>query len=79
MVEIGSFEAKTHFAEIVQKAFSGETYLITKNGKPVARILPPENNQKKAEEAIARILEIRQKYKLPQKEIQKLIKKGRRY
>lgn len=37
---IGSFKAKTHFSEILEKTEKGESYIVTKRGKPVARIVP---------------------------------------
>jgi prevent-host-death family protein len=34
-------EAKKHFSEIVQRAaFAGETTIITRRGKPMARLVP---------------------------------------
>jgi prevent-host-death family protein len=38
--QIGAFEAKTHFSRILEKAESGEDFVITKRGKPVAKIIP---------------------------------------
>lgn len=40
MSTIGSFEAKTHFAELLQRAESGEEITITRRGKPVAKLVP---------------------------------------
>lgn len=79
MIKIGSFDAKTHFSEIIQKVAGGEEYLITKNGKPVARLVPPKGSKDKILSSISNILAIRHKYKLSQKEIQHLIREGRRY
>ena len=39
-IEVGSFEAKTHLAEILRRAESGETFIVLRRGKPVARIVP---------------------------------------
>lgn len=33
-------EAKTHFSEIVQKAMLGELIVITKENRPVVRLVP---------------------------------------
>jgi prevent-host-death family protein len=38
-VEIGAFEAKTKFAELLDKVGRGQEFLITKRGKPVARLV----------------------------------------
>jgi prevent-host-death family protein len=40
--EIGAFEAKTKFAELLQKVTRGQEFLITKRGKPVARLVSEE-------------------------------------
>jgi prevent-host-death family protein len=38
--EIGAFEAKTKFSEILRKAHQGEHFTVTVRGKPVARLVP---------------------------------------
>ncbi|MBD5656016.1 MAG: type II toxin-antitoxin system Phd/YefM family antitoxin [Candidatus Eremiobacteraeota bacterium] len=40
MKTVGMFEAKTQFSALVEAVLSGETILVTKNGKPVAQIVP---------------------------------------
>ena len=37
---IGAFEAKTNFSRIIDKAEKGTDFIITKRGKPVAKIIP---------------------------------------
>ncbi len=37
---IGSFEAKTHLSGLIDEVQSGTEYVITKRGKPVARLIP---------------------------------------
>lgn len=37
---VGSFEAKTHFAELVDEASRGATIIITKRGRPAAQLGP---------------------------------------
>lgn len=39
--EAGIFEVKTHLSEIIEKVEQGQTFLITKRGKPVAELGPP--------------------------------------
>jgi prevent-host-death family protein len=61
---IGSFEAKTHFSEIIEKAEHGEAFVITRRGKPVAKIIPFEKEQKMTrKEAIEQLLEMRKLYR----------------
>jgi len=40
MKQVGIFEGKTHFSALVDDAERGESTLITRKGKPVARIVP---------------------------------------
>lgn len=37
---IGSFEAKTHLAHLLERVERGEEIVITRRGKPVARLVP---------------------------------------
>jgi len=41
-VEIGAFEAKTKFAELLEKVARGHEFLITRRGKPIARLISQE-------------------------------------
>ena len=40
--EVGVFEAKTHLSRLLDEVASGETIYITKHGKRVAELRPPE-------------------------------------
>lgn len=40
MQSIGAFEAKTHFSALLDQVEHGEEVVITKHGKPVARLSP---------------------------------------
>ena len=42
MKTIGSFEAKTHLSKLLDKVAKGESFLITKRGRPVASLSPAE-------------------------------------
>ena len=37
---VGSFEAKTHLPQLLERVVKGEEFTITKHGKPVARLVP---------------------------------------
>lgn len=37
---VGCFEAKTNFNRIINNVINGEEILVTKRGKPVAKIIP---------------------------------------
>ena len=57
--QIGAFEAKTHFSQIIEKVEHGEDFVITRRGKPVAKIIPfkqePEMSWEEALEDFKRI------------------------
>jgi len=38
---VGSFDAKTHFAEILRQVEEGKEFDITRRGKVIASIVPP--------------------------------------
>lgn len=40
MATVGSFEAKTKFSALLERVEHGEQILITRRGKPVARLVP---------------------------------------
>jgi prevent-host-death family protein len=37
---VGLFEAKSHFSAIILEVEGGQSIIVTKKGKPVARIVP---------------------------------------
>jgi prevent-host-death family protein len=43
MTEVGSFEAKNKFSALLDRAEHGEEIVITRRGKPVAKLVPFQN------------------------------------
>ena len=79
MVTIGAFEAKTHFSEIIQRVKNGEEYLVTKNGKPMVKILPVQDTEE-IDNAIKRLMQLRERtVNTTQKEIKEFVNEGRKY
>ncbi len=39
MITVGAFEAKTHLSALLDRVAAGEEVVITKHGKPVARLI----------------------------------------
>jgi prevent-host-death family protein len=66
MDTIGAFEAKTHFAALLERVAQGESITITRHGTAVARLVPVESAPDRASRAraIARIKEIGQRNSL---------------
>ena len=49
-ITVGAYEAKTRFSELIARAEKGESFIVTKNGRPVARLTPMEEfNRAKAQ------------------------------
>jgi prevent-host-death family protein len=64
MQKIQASEAKTHFLRILDDVERGESVIVTRRGKTVARIIPEsEINQDRIDRAIKSILEIRKRTK----------------
>ncbi len=40
MKTVGAFEAKTHFARLLERVANGEQIVITRHGTPVTRLVP---------------------------------------
>jgi prevent-host-death family protein len=60
--EVGAFEAKNKLSELLDLAERGEEIIITKHGREVARLVPP-NRQYSIEEARAAMQRIRERAK----------------
>jgi prevent-host-death family protein len=43
---VSAFDAKTHLSQLLQETENGATITITRRGKPVARLVPVETEQK---------------------------------
>jgi prevent-host-death family protein len=80
METVGSYEAKTHLARLLDRVEQGETFTITKNGRPVARLVPIEEKPRPdVERAIADLLEFRKEHPLRGLSLKQLINEGRRW
>ena len=66
MDEIGSFDAKNKLSELLTKAERGEEIVITRRGRPVAKLVPVSSgrNVKNAREAMHDIRTLAQQMKL---------------
>ena len=80
MKKIGAFEAKNRLSELLDAAENGEEIMITKHGRPVAKLTPVDNfDRAKAREAADWLLEFRKKHPLRGLKIKDLINEGRKY
>jgi prevent-host-death family protein len=58
--EVGAFEAKNRLGALLDLVQQGEEIVITRHGKEVARLVPPQR-QHSPEEARAALLRIRER------------------
>jgi prevent-host-death family protein len=84
-MKVGSFEAKTKLAELLDKVEAGETVTITRRGKAVAKLVPASADDSERARRRALVDEIR-RWRVgkdrgagPGTTIPELIKAGRRY
>jgi prevent-host-death family protein len=66
MSEIGAFEAKNKLSELLERAEHGEEIVITRRGRPVAKLVPVDGtrDREKAREAMRRIRALAEEMKL---------------
>jgi prevent-host-death family protein len=66
MRQVGAFEAKNKLGHLLDLVERGEEIVITRHGKQVARLVPPQKtvNRDQARAAIRRIRERAEKLKL---------------
>ena len=85
MTSVGSFEAKTKLAELLDRVEAGETVTITRHGKAVAKLVPagvePEERARRRAliQKIKRWRVGKDRGAKPGSTIPELIKAGRRY
>ncbi len=78
MLEIGVYEARTKFSELLDRVAKGEKLIITRRGVPVAVIAPVSlHKSRKVDEVIEEIKKFRKKRRLKGLDIKQLIQEGR--
>jgi prevent-host-death family protein len=79
MDTVGAFDAKTNFSALLERVERGEQIVITRRGKPVARLMPIATARKvKVSDAMAKLRKLRKgaTLGLPWKELRDA---GRKY
>ena len=60
MVAVGAFAAKAQFSALLERVARGEEVVITKHGRPVAKLVPAQtHDRERAADAIRRLKELR--------------------
>jgi prevent-host-death family protein len=79
--EVQASEAKTHLSRLLDEVERGETIIITRHGRAIARIVPEASQRRREiDKAIDDITEFaKQSRKVTVDEILSLIREGRKY
>jgi prevent-host-death family protein len=81
---IGAYDAKTRLSELLDRVERGEQIVITRHGKPIARLVPnSEPDHAAAREAVARLIALGERLtkrgvNMSDEEIRALREEGRR-
>ena len=80
---VGAYEAKTHLPQPLDRVEHGETSVITRYGKPVAKLVPASAQKVRPDipQAINEMLDFRDQHgpRLQGLRVRELIEEGRRY
>lgn len=81
MDQVAASDAKARLSELLDRVEKGETVVITRHGRPVARLVPDEDmRQKEINEAIASMkARARRVGKISLKELLSSIHEGHKY
>jgi len=65
MITVGAFDAKTHLSMLLDRVAAGEEVVITRHGKPVARMIGADAaDLARRNQAVARLRELRKATRL---------------
>lgn len=81
METVGTFEAKTHLSELLDKVGKGETITITRHGIPAAMLVPVGEAGKKLthKEIVEGMRVLRKRIKPDSMSVRKMVEEGRRF
>ena len=76
---VGSYQARTHFSELIEQVEAGEEITITRHGTPVARLVPiqREASREVRERAIREWRDAARDITLGEMDLKDLIEEGR--
>jgi prevent-host-death family protein len=79
MSEIGAYEAKTHLPKLLERVQNGESFVITRHGRPVAQLIPiARHDPDKVRKAIEGLKQFARQHSLKGLRLKDLIAEGRR-
>lgn len=78
MTSVGAYEAKTHLAQLLERVEAGETIVITKHGREVAKLVPVDVSSANPAEVIAALRSARAGIRRGRGSIRRMIDDGHR-
>jgi len=79
---IGIYDARAKFSKLIERAASGEEVVITRRGKPIAKLVSAGSGSgsavRRKSAAVKRIERMREEFNIVGVDIRKLIEQGRR-
>lgn len=78
MSTIGSYEAKTHLARLLDEVARGRSVTITRRGREVARLVPVTRQRAQPDEVIAALRAERRGVRRGRSSVRTMIADGRR-
>ena len=80
MNTVGSYEAKTHLSQLLQRVVNGEQITITRHGVSIARLVPVVSEMRHdLKTTVEAIRQFRNGRWLGQLSIREMIREGRRF
>ena len=81
MKSIGTFEAKTHLSDLLDRVARGEKITITRHGVPAALLVPVTETPPKMthEEIVEGLRALRKLVKPDKMSVREMVKEGRRF
>ena len=76
---VGTFDAKTHLSALLERVAEGESFVITRRGQAIARLVPatPTATQRSVDDIVAGARALRLKVQASDAEIRSWIEEGR--
>jgi prevent-host-death family protein len=80
---VGAYQAKTHLPQLLDRVEHGETIVITRHGKPIAKLVPASAAKARPDvrQEVEEMLDFRDKHgpKLKGLSVRQLVEEGQRY
>lgn len=78
MTTVGAYEAKTHLSRLLEQVEGGETVVITRHGRDVAKLVPVDHRSGDPDATIAALLHARKGVRRGRSSVRRMMEEGRR-